>query len=85
MTRCKRGLRSWLKRKTAFGLFCANLARGLKAITAAQPSVTPEYVDWVADDIIAATGDLFDDYDVVRKVASAAITSIAEYRAEARK
>jgi DNA-binding winged helix-turn-helix (wHTH) protein len=43
---------------------------------------TPEYIDWVADDIIGATGDLFDDYDVVRKIARAAIASIAEYRAE---
>jgi len=66
---------------TVFGLFCANLARGLAAIMAAQSAVTPEFVDWVADDIIAATGDLFDDYDVVRLVARAAIQADAEYRA----
>jgi len=66
---------------TVFGLFCANLARGLAAIMAAQSAVTPEFVDWVADDIIAATGDLFDDYDVVRFVARAAIQADAEYRA----
>ena len=56
----------------------------MAAIAAAEPTVTPERVDWVAADIIAATGDLFDDYDVVRSVACAAIASIAEYRAEAR-
>jgi len=69
---------------TFFGLFCANVARGLATIVTAQSKVTPEFVDWVADDIVAATGDLFDDYDVVRKVASAAIASVADYRAEGR-
>jgi hypothetical protein len=31
--------------------------------------VDPEYVDYVGDAIIAATGDLFDDFDVVRSSA----------------
>jgi hypothetical protein len=66
------------------GGFCTELAQSVAAIAAAEPTVTPERVDWVAADIIAATGDLFDDYDVVRSVACAAIASIAEYRAEAR-
>ena len=70
--------------ETAFGAFCTDLARSVAAIAAAESTVTPERVDWVAADIIAATGDLFDDYDVVRSVAHAAIASIAEYRAEAR-
>ena len=39
--------------------------------------IDPEYVDYVGDAIIAATGDLFDDFDVVRKVARAAIEAIA--------
>jgi hypothetical protein len=69
--------------ETVFGMFCANLAKSVAAI-ATEPPVAPEYVDWVADDIIGATGDLFDDYDVVRKIARAAITSVAEYRTEAR-
>jgi hypothetical protein len=42
------------------------------------------FVDWVADDIIGATGDTFDDYDVVRKIARAAIASVAEYRVKGR-
>ncbi len=47
-----------------------------------RPVVTPEFVDWVANDIIAATGDLFDDYDVVRTIARAAIACVSHYRAE---
>jgi hypothetical protein len=70
--------------ETAFGEFCTNLARSVAAIASAKSTATPQYVDWVADDIIAATGDLFDDYEVVRKVARAAITSVAEYRLERR-
>jgi hypothetical protein len=69
--------------ETVFGMFCANLAKRLVGILTTDSAVTPEYVDWVADDIIGATGDLFDDYDVVRKIARAAIASVAEYRAEA--
>ena len=69
---------------TVFELFCANLARGLAAIMAAESTITPERVDWVADDIIAANGDLFDDYDVVRLAARAAIQADAEYRAGTR-
>lgn len=45
--------------------------------------VTPEFVDWVADDIIAATGDLFDDYDVFER-SRAAIDSVSDYRTEGR-
>jgi hypothetical protein len=70
--------------ETAFGSFCGNLARSVAAIAAAESTVTPEHVDWVADDIIEATGDLFDDYGVVRRVARAAIQAEAEYRAGAR-
>lgn len=61
----------------AFGTFCANVANRLAAIVAAEPEVAPEYVDHVADAIIEATGDLFDDYAVVMKVARAAIEAIA--------
>jgi hypothetical protein len=67
--------------ETVFGKFCANLAKSVAAI-ATEPPVTPEYVDWIADDIIGVTGDLFDDYEVVRKIARAAIASVADYRAE---
>ena len=37
----------------------------------------PEYVDHVGNAIVEATGDLFDDFAVVRKVARAAIVAIA--------
>ena len=56
----------------AFGTFCANVADRLPAILA-----TPEYVDYVGDAIVSATGDLFDDFAVVRKIARAAIEAIA--------
>ena len=56
----------------AFGTFCANVADRQPAILA-----TPEYVDYVGDAIVSATGDLFDDFAVVRKIARAAIEAIA--------
>jgi hypothetical protein len=64
--------------EAAFGAFCANVADRLTAIAAAESAVTPEHVDHIAEAIIAATGDLFDDSEVVRKVARAAIKAIAE-------
>jgi hypothetical protein len=56
----------------AFGTFCANVAERLPAILAA-----PEYVDCDGDAIVSATGDLFDDFEVARKAARAAIEAIA--------
>jgi hypothetical protein len=56
----------------AFGAFCANVAERLPAILAA-----PEYVDRVADAIVEATGDLFDDFEPARAAARAAIEAIA--------
>jgi hypothetical protein len=49
----------------------------LVAIAAAEPAVTQEYVDYVGDAIVAATGDMFDDFEVVRRVSRAAIEAIA--------
>jgi hypothetical protein len=63
--------------EAAFGAFCANVADRLTAIAAKESAVTPEYVDHVGDAIVEATGDLFDDFEVVRKVARAAIEAIA--------
>jgi hypothetical protein len=60
------------RRSAAFGTFCANAADRLPAILA-----TPENVDYVGDAIVSATGDLFDDFAVVRKIARAAIEAIA--------
>lgn len=57
----------------AYGTFCAHVAERLPAILAA-----PELVDQVGDAIVEATGDLFDDFEVVRTVARAAIEAIAE-------
>jgi hypothetical protein len=50
----------------------ANVAERLPAILAA-----PEYVDRVADAIVEATGDLFDDFEPARAAARAAIEAIA--------
>jgi hypothetical protein len=44
--------------------------------------IDPEYIDYVADAIVEATGDLFVDFDVVRKVARAAVEAIASNRRE---
>ncbi len=66
---------SW---EAAFGTFCANVADRVTAIEAAKSAVTPEHVDHIAEAIVEATGDLFDDFEVVRKVARAAIKAIAE-------
>jgi hypothetical protein len=43
-------------------------------------TITPEHVDCVADAIIAAAAPLFDDFEVARFVALAAIEASAEYR-----
>jgi hypothetical protein len=56
----------------AFGTFCANVAERLPAILAA-----PALVDDVAEAIITDTGDLFDDFDLARGAARAAIEVIA--------
>jgi hypothetical protein len=63
--------------ETAFGVFCANVADRLAAIEAAEPVVTPEYVDHIAEAIVGATGELFDDFDLARAAARAAIEAIA--------
>jgi hypothetical protein len=65
---------SW---EAAFGAFCANVADRLTAIAAAASAVTPEYVDHIAEAIVAATGDLFDDFEMARTAARAAIEAIA--------
>jgi hypothetical protein len=56
----------------AFGTFCGNVAGRLPAILAA-----PEHVDRVGDAIVSATGNLFDDFEIARKAARAAIEAIA--------
>jgi hypothetical protein len=60
------------KWETAFGTFCGNVANRLPAILAA-----PELVDGVAEAIVTATGDLFDDFEPARAAARAAIEVIA--------
>jgi hypothetical protein len=66
--------------ETAFGTFCANVADRLAAIGANESAVTPEHVDDVAEAIVAATGDLFDDFDLARAAARAAIEAATEFR-----
>jgi hypothetical protein len=61
--------------EVAFGAFCANVADRLTAIAAAKPAVTPESVDRVAEAIVEATGDLFDDFEMARTAARAALVS----------
>jgi hypothetical protein len=39
--------------------------------------IDPEYINYVGDAIVVATGDLFDDFEVVRKIARAAIEAVA--------
>jgi hypothetical protein len=56
----------------AFGTFCANVAERLPAILA-----TPDYVDRVAEAIVSATAPLFDDFEMARIAARAAIEAIA--------
>jgi hypothetical protein len=56
----------------AYGTFCANVAERLLAILAA-----PALVDDVAEAIITDAGDLFDDFDLARGAARAAIEVIA--------
>lgn len=65
---------SW---EAAFGTFCANVAERFAAIAAKESAVTPELVDHVGDAIVVATGDLFDDFDLARTAARAAIEVIA--------
>jgi hypothetical protein len=52
------------------------------AIGAKDSALTPEHVDCVAEAIVGASGDLFDDFEVVRKVAIAAIEAIASKEKE---
>jgi hypothetical protein len=61
--------------ETAFGTFCANVADRLAAIGAKESAVTPESVDHVAEAIVGATGDLFDDFELARSAARAALVS----------
>jgi hypothetical protein len=63
---------SW---ETAFGAFCANFAERLAAIAAKESAVTPELVDCVGEAIVTATGDLFDDFEMARAAARAALVS----------
>ena len=65
------------KWETAFGTFCANVADRVTAIEATKTAVTPEHVDHIAEAIVTATGDLFDDFEVARAAARAAIEAIA--------
>jgi hypothetical protein len=66
---------SW---EAAFGAFCANVADRLTAIEATKTAVTTEHVDHVAEAIVVATGDLFDDFEMARTAARASIEAIAE-------
>jgi hypothetical protein len=61
--------------ETAFGTFCANVGDRLAAIGAKESAVTPEHVDDIAEAIVGATGDLFDDFDLARVAARAALAS----------
>jgi hypothetical protein len=50
------------------------------SVHSTPPTNTPidlKYIDHIAEAIVEATGDLFDDFEVVRKVARAAIDAIA--------
>jgi hypothetical protein len=64
---------SW---EAAFGTFCANVAESLAAIAARESAVTPELVDHVAEAIVTAAGDLFEDFEMARTAARAAIEAI---------
>ena len=57
----------------AYGTFCANVADTLLFVIAPAP----ERVDRVANAIVEATAPLFDDFDVARKAAYAAISAVA--------
>jgi hypothetical protein len=61
----------------AFGTFCANVARRLTAIVTAGSAATPERIDRVANAIVEATAPLFDDFELARRAARAAIEAIA--------
>jgi hypothetical protein len=61
--------------ETAFGAFCANVADTLAGIAAAASAVTPAHVDHIAEAIVTATGDLFDDFELAKSAARAALVS----------
>jgi hypothetical protein len=60
----------------AFGTFCANVANSLAAIVTAASAATPDRIDHVANAIVEATAPLFDDFEVARRAARAAIEAI---------
>ena len=60
----------------AFGKFCANVANSLAAIVTAASAATPDRIDRVANAIVEATAPLFDDFEVARRAARAAIEAI---------
>jgi hypothetical protein len=60
----------------AAATFCANVAGRLTALSGAESAVTPEYVDHVAEAIAAATAPLFDDFEMARAAARAAIEAV---------
>jgi hypothetical protein len=55
-------------------------------ILTTEAEITPERIDFVGDEIVAAVRDIdiLDDFEHVRIVARAAIQADAEFRAEAR-
>jgi hypothetical protein len=61
----------------AFGTFCANVANSLAAIVTAGSAATPERIHRIANAIVEATAPLFDDFEVARLAARAAIEAIA--------
>jgi hypothetical protein len=69
---------SWEK---VFGVFCANVADRLTTFKVGIPTtITLEQVDHVAEAIVTATGDLFDDFEVARTAARAAIETIGGWQ-----
>jgi hypothetical protein len=58
--------------ETAFGAFCANVGNGLTGMMAAET----ERIDRVADAIVEATAPLFEDFDMARRAARAAIEAM---------
>jgi hypothetical protein len=67
--------------ETAFGAFCANLARSVTALATEHAAVTAERIDFVGDAIIAATAPLFENLEQGRRAARAAIQADGEWRA----
>jgi hypothetical protein len=71
------------QQETAFGVFRASLEeRGGHPRCAIHGHAGLRGL--VADDIIGPTGNVFDEYDVVRQIARAAIVSVADYGAKGR-